>query len=146
MWDASESGKHLHNYRQSVASKVPQFSSVKNQKLMSQLRTGYVKLNYYQNKMGLHESPLCQTCCCPETVTHFIEECEQYQDFKEKLRIKLFQETGINEFTARHFLEIKDVDSHKNERQAITNILEEFISGSGRLSVWGKIAEPGARA
>ena len=41
---------------------------------------------------------------------HFIEECEQYEEIREKLRSRLFFGTGNSEFSCKLFLEVRVED------------------------------------
>ena len=63
--------------------------SIKTQRIISELRTGYCRLNEYRCKTGLQDSPNCR-CRDPESVQIFIEDCELYDDIRERLRTRLF--------------------------------------------------------
>ena len=80
MWDKSEKGRNLFNYRPKVDYKVKhKIESRKGESIVSQLRTGYVKLNEYLQKTSITENDKCQ-CGEIETVKHFLLECELYEE------------------------------------------------------------------
>ena len=59
--------------------------------------------------VGLKDSPLC-TCGEPESVKHYIEDCEQHVEIKERLMSKMFFTIGSSEFSCKMFLEVKAED------------------------------------
>ena len=77
--------------------------SIKTQRILSELRTGYCRLNEYtcRYKNGLQDLPNCR-CGDPESVQHFIEDCALYDDIRERLRTRLFYTCGIKDFGAKH--------------------------------------------
>jgi hypothetical protein len=54
--------------------------------ILIQLCTGHVRLNIFLKKIGAAELALCPTCCSPETVTHFLLHCKQYNKGRCELR------------------------------------------------------------
>ena len=103
-WEASQRGRHMFEFHPSVVARKIAFGSIPAQRIVTQLRTGYCYLNGYLHAVGLKESPLC-TCGEPESVKHFIEDCEQYEEIREKFRSRLFFGTGNSEFSCKLFLE-----------------------------------------
>ena len=77
----------MFEFHPSVVAKKMAFDSMPAQRIITQLRTGYCYLNGYLHLdlVGLKESPLC-TCGEPKSVKHFFEECEQYEEIREKFR------------------------------------------------------------
>ena len=75
--------------------------SMKAQRIISELRTGYCRLDEYRYKTGLQGSSNCR-CWDPESVQHFIEDCELYGDIRERMRTRLFYSCGIKDFSAKH--------------------------------------------
>ena len=131
-WEAADTGRHLFQYRPLVSTKSYCVQNVSAQRLISQLRTGYCHLNEYQCKLGNRDSTFCE-CGEPETVSHFIEDCSRFEDIRERLRVRLRQETGIMEFSARLFLgTIKDKNEKIFEEQ-INSILELYIQETKRF-------------
>ena len=118
---ASQRGRHMFEFNPSVEARKIAFGSIP-----AQLRTRYCYLNGYLHAVGLKESPLC-TCGEPESVKHFIEECEQYEEIREKFRSRLFFGTGNSEFSCKLFLEVKVEDEFQECRQIISEIFEEYI-------------------
>ena len=41
-----------------------------------------------------------------ESVQHFIEDCELYDDIRERLRMRLFYSCGIKDFSAKTLLDV----------------------------------------
>ena len=108
----------MFEFHPSVVAKKTAFGSTPAQRIITQLRTGYCYLNGYLHVVGLKESPLC-TRGEPESVIHFIEECEQYEEIREKLRSTLFFGTCNSEFSSKLFLEVKVEDHFQDCRQII---------------------------
>ena len=69
------------------------------------------------------ESPLC-TCGKPESVKHYSEYCEQYEEIREKLKSRLFFCMGNGEFSCKLFLEVKVEDDFQECRKIISEIFE----------------------
>ena len=62
--------------------------------IIRQLHTGYSKLKRLRQKIDSENSPYC-LCGRPESVTHYLEDCENYKDIRERCSTELFQTTGI---------------------------------------------------
>ena len=93
------------------------------------------KLNEYNNKIDSSKSPFC-TCGRPETVTHFLEECEQYEDIRERCRIELYTATGNYDFLEELFLNVtpkqdSEDNSYSEERM---KIFDKYIKYTNRFS------------
>ena len=82
-WEASSTGGHLFEFRESVRARSMKSTDIKIQKIITQLRTGYCTLNEYKYKTGLKDSPDC-TCGETESVRHYIEDCKLYESVREK--------------------------------------------------------------
>ena len=61
-------------------------------------------------------------------------ECEEVQDLREKLKVKMWQLTGKDLWTMETFLAVTNKDKYEQERFIINDILEEFLERSGRLT------------
>ena len=130
MWDKSEKGRNLFNYRPKVDYKVKhKFESRKGESIVSQLRTGYVKLNEYLQKSNITENDKCQ-CGEIESVKHFLLECEIYENEREKLRSNLFS-CGITHFDMNVLLDLRPDDEFKEWRSSILEELETFVQIKG---------------
>lgn len=57
----------------------------KNEIIANRLRLDQCKLPAYLHKLGLEESPLCNLCTVPETVTHILTECQKHTELHNKL-------------------------------------------------------------
>ena len=108
-WEASQAGRHMYDLHPTVIAKKKAANSIQTQRITSQLRTCYCYLNGYLHTIGLEDSPLC-TCGEPESVKHYIEDCEQYVEIREKLKSKMFFTIGRSEFSCKMFLEVKAED------------------------------------
>ena len=95
MWEKSEKGRHLFNFRNQVGlSQYHKFESTKGEITVIQLRTGYARLNEYLHKINIVDSNKCQ-CGQIESISHYLLECSLYENERENLRRKLFQTCGI---------------------------------------------------
>ena len=105
----SDTGRHLYEYKPKVSLKSPTYMFmpfIEEKKVISQLRLGYT-LNDYRHKIGLEESPNC-TCGEIETVVHFICDCEEYEEERQKLLTQMFYLTGAQVISAEIFLSLKE--------------------------------------
>ncbi|MCG7878799.1 MAG: reverse transcriptase domain-containing protein [Candidatus Thiodiazotropha endolucinida] len=133
-WEVGTTGRHMFELRPSVNVQTAQVPNTKTQRIISELRTGYCRLNEYKHKTGLKETPNCN-CGDPESVQHFIEECKTYDDIRERLRTRLFYSCGISDFTMKLFLEVIKEDPLKPYREVINSIFEEFLAETGRFDL-----------
>ena len=69
--------------------------------------------------VGLKDSPLC-TCGEPESVKHYIEDCEQHVEIRERLMSK-------NLWSCKMFLEVKAEDDLQECREILNEIFEVYI-------------------
>ena len=80
MWEKSEKGRHLFNFRPRVEFKLRNtFESSFGERIISQLQTGYVGLNEYLQKCNVKEDNSCE-CGGIETVGHYLLECPNYEN------------------------------------------------------------------
>ena len=100
--------------------------------ILSKLRTGYF-LNEYLCKIGVVGKPYCK-CGEIESCEHYLMECEEVQDLRERLKVKMWQLTGKDLWTMEAFLAVTNKDEYEQERFIINDILEEFLERSGRLT------------
>ena len=133
-WDASDTGRHLYEYKPKVSLKSPTYMFmpfIEEKKVISQLRLGYT-LNDYRHKIGLEESPNC-TCGEIETVVHFICDCEEYEE--ERLEeetnpdVLSYWSTVIS---AEIFLSLKE-EIFKEHRESLLMLLSEYITSTKRF-------------
>ena len=61
-------------------------------------------------------------------------ECEEFQDLRDGLRVKLWQQTGLDIWSGEVFLTVTIKDEYYQDRPIISDILEEFLERSGRLT------------
>ena len=60
-------------------------------------------------------------------------ECSNLQDLRERLRLKLWQQTGLD-WLIEIFLTISKKDDYEQDRLIINEVFEEFLERSGRLT------------
>ncbi|MEW8544656.1 MAG: reverse transcriptase domain-containing protein [Candidatus Thiodiazotropha sp.] len=131
-WDQSDKGRTLYSFRPTVDLKKNKYCKSKFPRIISKLRTGYC-LTEYLHKVGLSDTSVCN-CGEVESVEHYIQECQKYEDIREYLSVKLHQLTGICEWTPALFLDLKVKDIHEEFRLQLTEIFDEFIEKSKRFS------------
>lgn len=66
-------------------------------------------------------------------MTHYIEDCEQYEEFREILRPRLFYGTGTSKFSCKLFLGVKVKDELQEYRDIITEVFDQYISNTKRF-------------
>ena len=133
MLEKSEKGRHLFNYRPKVVHKIKhKLETKKGEIIISQLRTGYVKLNEYLHNTNIAESDLCQ-CGEIESVKHYLMECELNENGRELLRRKLFESCGITHLDMNLLLDAKHDDEFKEWRGVILSELETFVLETKRF-------------
>ena len=116
MWDKTEKGRHLFNYRNKVGLNLEhKYQSTKGEISVIQLRAGYVRLNEYLQKTNAVESNKCQ-CSQIESIGHYLLECPLYENQREKLRRKLFETCGIVHLDLNLLLDVKADDDYKEWR------------------------------
>ena len=71
------------------------------------LRTGYIKLNSYLNKIGFNPSNLCDTCQQEETVEPFLLNCKLYDTHRKTMIHQLLQ-LGVTNFNLNTLLSGKN--------------------------------------
>ena len=129
-WDLTNSGRDLYVYRKYVGVKSKKYVHQKYRRVMAKLRTGYC-LNEYLYKIGVVDRPYCQ-CGEIESREHYTMECSNLQDLRERLRLKLWQQTGLY-WLIEIFLTISKKDDYEQDRLIINEVFE-FLERSGRLT------------
>ena len=89
-WDRSETGRHLYLYRPQVGFKIIHtFAQKSTDRIIGQLRTGYVQLQDYLHKIGLSENDKCY-CGEKETVSHYLLDFPLYEEDREVMTAIFF--------------------------------------------------------
>ena len=73
-WEVSEKGRHVFTHRPAVKLNKVEFCSLKNQRVVLHLQSGYCRLKEYQNQVGIDDSSTCE-CGAIEDVQHFLLVC-----------------------------------------------------------------------
>ena len=103
-WDVSEKGRFLYGLKPQVTQKtVFDFPNKKLYSQTAQLRIGHAKLNDYMYNVGVSDTRNC-SCREVETIEHYLLNCENYFNEKERMRTVLFQQTGIADLTTEILL------------------------------------------
>jgi hypothetical protein len=92
-WRASECGKRAANFDPTLPGKqvlkiykdLPRHTC----SIIMQLRTGHIGLNAYLACMKIIDSPYCSSCHVPETVKHFLLQCQRFNLQQHLLRLSL---------------------------------------------------------
>ena len=108
------------------------FPDKKSYNLIAQLRIGYARLNDYLFKIGVSQTRNCN-CGEIETIEHYLLNCENYFNERERMRTVLFQQTGITELITEILLGINDNDLKKEHALTISSALGDFITQTARL-------------
>ena len=76
-WDSDPTGRHLYSIRPSVGHKEQhRFTSRSTEVTSFRLRLGKCRLNANLHQIGCHETGLCSHCQEPETIQHYIMDCQ----------------------------------------------------------------------
>ena len=133
-WDLSNQGRHLHTITPGVGSnRCSDKPSKEIAIIISELRTGYSRLNKYRYNLGHCESPLC-TCGQEETTEHLLLVCPLYDSQREYMCLQLRQQLGIFQLTSEELLA---TNKPAAELDKIREILGNFIRDCGRFQFLG---------
>ena len=133
MWDNSEKGRHLFQFRPKVGYKVKNtFETTSGERIISQLRTGYVALNEYLHKVNIKDHDSCE-CGEIESVGHFLLHCQKYETERELMRKRIFDLCGISVFDLNMLLDMKPEDEFKDWRDTILSQLELYVAETRRF-------------
>ena len=72
------------------------------------------------------------TCGEIETVVHFICDCEEYEEERQKLLTQMFYLTGAQVISAEIFLSLKE-EIFKEHRESLLMLLSEYITSTKRF-------------
>ena len=132
-WESSETGRSLFKYKPRVSDKskidIPDTKSYRN---IAKLRLGYNKLKDYQHKIGNTDNNLC-TCGEIETAEHYLISCEHYFNERERMRINIFNMSGISDLNCDLLLGCSKNEFRDTYEIAILHALSEFLTQTSRL-------------
>ena len=132
--EVSEKGRHLFTHRTGLKLNQVGFGSLKNQRAILQLQSGYSILKEYQNKVWIADSPTFE-CKAIEDVQHFLLECPSYHVPRETLRRSLLLSCGIEDFDTEIVLSVTDDKDLKDIRPLIWDQLDMYITQTKRFRV-----------
>ncbi|CAG2202636.1 unnamed protein product [Mytilus edulis] len=121
------------------SSKDAQLDKPNNQigRILSEIRTGYSRLNKYRNQIGQSLTPYCE-CGEEETSEHFLLYCPRYQQEREDMRRQMellnIDPTNIQSILA---------PPKRETYEATSQIVGEYITKSGRFQ---ELAIPDSRS
>ena len=76
LWDTDRTGRSYFRIEPKVSTKIKYSNSNRKKELViTRLRFGKCKLNSHLHKIKIHATGLCSQCNTPETIQHFLMEC-----------------------------------------------------------------------
>jgi hypothetical protein len=139
-WTISESGRQLYDLKPMVGN--ASFLDMPNPQIgrvLTEMITGYSRLNKYRNNIGQSHTPLCD-CGEEETTEHYILCCHIYDHERTKLAVQF--KTIDESFDLLHLL---TRDSNKEKHQKKLTFLEEFIKSTA-TGCFPELASPVPRS
>jgi hypothetical protein len=105
----------------------------KEARILAQLRTGMIRLNYYLYQIGAVPSAECACGQERETIGHFLFRCTQWEAY----RTKGFQRTGTREGDISYYLEGKSPGDGEKWEPNLTAVRAtiKYVIATGRLKV-----------
>ncbi|CAG2219219.1 RNASEH1 [Mytilus edulis] len=133
-WDTSEKGRRYYAFQQNVKNTIPKDKpSTEIYRITTSLRTGYCNLNSYKSMIC---PALIDKCSCGqiETVDHYLLDCENYEEAREKLRSALYFITSKLTLESEVLLATTENDNYKHHIEDIQDLLGVFIKDTGRFT------------
>ena len=100
-WTNSQRGRFLYHVQPSIR---PPFKSTlhnrRDENILHRLRVGSCLLNETLFKLGKHSDGKCPDCKAPETVQHFLLDCNRYKAYRSELQSNL----GVAKLSIRNIL------------------------------------------
>ena len=132
-WVKAETGRDLFEYRPRVDYKIKHvFESAGGERAVAQLRTGFIRLNEYLHKIGAVDSNKCQ-CGEIESISHYLLDCQLFENEREIMRNSLFQNCGIIHLDLNVLLDARKDDDFKDWRSIILSELETYVAKTRRF-------------
>ena len=122
----------MFTHRPAVKLNKIEFGSLKNQRVILQLQSGYCRLKVYKNKVGIADSPTCE-CGAKEDVQNSLLECPNYHVPRETLRQSILLSCGIADFGTEVLLLVTDDEDLKDIRPLIWDQLDMYITQTKRF-------------
>ncbi|XP_063442171.1 uncharacterized protein LOC134722480 [Mytilus trossulus] len=133
-WDTSDKGRRYYAFQQNVKNTLPKDKpSTEIFRITTSLRTGYCNLNFYKSTIC---PALIDKCSCGqvETVDHYLLDCENYEEAREKLRSALYFITAKLTLESEVLLATTENDNYKHHLEDIQHLLGVFIKDTGRFT------------
>ncbi|CAG2258159.1 unnamed protein product [Mytilus edulis] len=133
-WDTSDKGRRYYAFQQNVKNTLPKDKpSTEIYRITTSLRTGYCNLNSYKSMIC---PALIDKCSCGqiETVDHYLLDCENYEEAREKLRSALYFITSKLTLESEVLLATTENDNYKHHIEDIQHLLGVFIKDTGRFT------------
>ena len=99
---------------------------------MAQLRTGFIRLNEYLHKIGAVDSNKCQ-CGEIESISHYLLDCQLFENEREIMRKSLFQNCGIIHLDLNVLLDARKDNDLKGWRSIILSELKTYVAKTRRF-------------
>lgn len=84
-WNKELKGRHLYNIQDTVGSERRKYGSRRDDTIISRIRIGHTRLNYYLHMLGKSETDGCIHCGVAETVEHVLVQCQAYNEERAQL-------------------------------------------------------------
>ena len=99
--------------------------------IITQMRIGHIGLKEYLNRFGMAGSPMCSRCNTPESISHYLLTCTEYQEARRKT-VNALRAKGIPHLSLKIILGGGDFD--KDLQNYIKKVLARSIVQSGRAN------------
>ena len=111
------------------------FESFLGERIISQLRKGYIGLSDYLYKCNVKETANCD-CGEKESVSHYLLDCPNYENEKRKKWEKDFSTIVESHILTSMLLDTKQKDYFKEWRNTIISELETYVVETWLFTTW----------
>lgn len=86
-WNECQKGRHYFSIEPIVSDKVKYLAKDrKKETTITRLRLGKCGLNHILHQISVHSTGLCDTCAVPETIEHYLMQCQNNEELIKHLR------------------------------------------------------------
>ena len=108
----SSKGLFLGSIRDNIQQKIPTYTRNRREEIvLFRLRIGHINLRAHMSRFEIGNTNLCDTCQTPETIEHFLLECNKYQAPRNAMINKL-QQMNITNVTLKTLLGGSNHNNH----------------------------------